>query len=261
MEKHNGEGQLNAGSSRQFHTYKSHSKEEVFLNCLIIDDDELSSGILKQYIQQSDFLHLIKVCHDPLDALALLRQEQIDLLFLDIEMPKMNGMELLESLEVRPQIILTTSHAEYAIRAFDFNVVDYLLKPVEFPRFLKATLKAKTWYDSQTHPVEPGKQDYLYIRKNSVLNKIHLNDILWIEALGDYVSIQTAEQKFTIHLTLKALDTKLPREKFTRVHRSYIVNLDHIKTIDDFILSVHGKSIPVGLIYRENFMKRLNLLL
>jgi two-component system LytT family response regulator len=230
------------------------------LNCLIVEDEEMSANLLRHLVSQVSYLKLLKVCSSSIEASEVLRQEDIDLVFLDIEMPGMSGIELIKSLEKPPLVILTTSHKEYAFEAFENNAVDYLVKPLELPRFLRAVGKAKELFDQTGGKNGSFVKDYLFLKKNSVLNKVPVKEILWIEALGDYVNVHTSDTKYTLHTTLKAIESKLPKEQFVRIHRSYIIQLEHITSIDDFMISIHDKLIPVGSIYRENFMKRLNLL-
>jgi two-component system LytT family response regulator len=228
------------------------------MNCIIVDDDDASRTVLTQMAKQVDYLTILKTCSTPLDAMNTLKKEEVDVLFLDIEMPGMTGMEMLKALDTRPQVILTTSHKEYALDAFDLNVVDYLIKPVTLPRFLKAMAKVKNYTDS-TDQVSAG-QDYFFIKKDSVLNKVPVKDILWIEALGDYITVHTKDQRFILHATLKSLEGKLPTDKFVRVHRSYIVQVDNIKKVEDTTIFINDVAIPVGALYKESFIKRLNTL-
>jgi len=230
------------------------------LNCMLVDDDELSLIALRHLIKGVSYINLLKVSTNPIEAIDVLQTEEIDLLFLDVEMPKLNGMELIKSLSSPPLIILTTSHEGYAFEAFEYNVVDYLLKPVELPRLIRAASKAKEIFDHSHENIDAFSNDFIFIRKNSVLNKVMVREILWIEALGDYVTLQTLDKKFTLHITLKVLEKKLNPDRFIRVHRSFIIQLEHINTIDDSVISINNKPIPVGALYRENFMKRLNLL-
>jgi two-component system LytT family response regulator len=230
------------------------------LNCLIVDDEEMSSNVLKHLVGQINDLKLLGVCNSSLEAAEILRNEDVDLLFLDVEMPGMTGIELIQSLEKKPLVILTTSHKKYAHEAFENNAIDYLVKPLELPRFMKAVSKAREAFEQNTGKNGSFVRDYLFLKKNSVLNKVPVKEILWIEALGDYVNVHTADTKYTLHTTLKAIESKLPKEHFIRIHRSYIIQLEHISSIDDFMISIRDKLIPVGSIYRENFMKRLNLL-
>ncbi|HXP48585.1 MAG TPA: LytTR family DNA-binding domain-containing protein [Bacteroidia bacterium] len=226
------------------------------MNCIIVDDDDASKAVLTQMIKQVDYLTVIKTCSNPLEAMSILKNEDIDLLFLDIEMPGMSGMEMLKALDKRPQVILITSHKEYALDAFDLNVVDYLIKPITLPRFLKALSKIK----SDTEEQLSTSRDFFFIKKNSVLNKVPVNDILWIEALGDYITIYTKDERFILHSTLKSLESKLHADKFIRVHRSYIVQIDNIKKVEDTTIFINDNSIPVGALYKENFIKRINTL-
>ncbi len=230
------------------------------MNCFLVDDDEMSLNALKHLVEKVSFIKRIKVSSDPLEAVEILKNEEIDLLFLDVEMPHLNGLDLIKSLPEPPITILTTSHEKYAFKAFEHNIADYLLKPVELPRFQRAVAKAKEIYDHLNENVDMFPSDFIFIRKNAVLNKVLISDIHWIEALGDYVTLQTIDKKYTLHITLKALEKKLPSQQFARVHRSFIVQLGQINTIDDSIISINNKSIPVGALYKESFMKRLNLL-
>jgi DNA-binding LytR/AlgR family response regulator len=231
------------------------------MKCIIVDDEEMSRNALKHLVGQVDYLNLLKVCNGSVEAIETLKKEKVDLMFLDIEMPGMSGIELLKCLESTPLVILTTSHTEYALDAFEYNVVDYLIKPLQLPRFIKAANKANEIFEnSKTNIDSLEDKEYFFIRYNSVLTKIFAKDILWIEASGDYLTINTINQKFLLHLTLKAIESKLPPNKFIRVHRSYIVAIDNITSIEDTIISISNKLIPVGALYRESFMKRLNLL-
>jgi len=228
------------------------------MNCIIVDDDDASRSALVQIVKQVDYLTVVKTCSNPLEAMNALKKEDVDILFLDIEMPEMTGMEMLKALDNRPQVILTTSHKEYALDAYDLNVIDYLIKPVTLPRFLKAMAKIKDASGSDDQ-VSAG-QDYFFIKKDSVLTKVPIKDILWIEALGDYITVHTRDQRFTLHATLKSLEGKLPPNKFVRVHRSYIVQVDNVKKVEDTTIFINEVSIPVGALYKENFIKRLNTL-
>jgi len=227
------------------------------MNCIIVDDDEASRNILVQLAKHVDTLNVVRTCSSPIEAIKALKEETVDLLFLDIEMPEMTGMELLKALDNKPMVIFTTSHKEYAVDAFEMNVVDYLIKPVTLPRFLKAVAKAEV---TESKDVVSTKQEYFFIKKDSVLTKVPIKDILWIEALGDYITVHTKDQRFMLHATLKSIEGKLPSNKFVRVHRSYIVQIDNVKQVEDTTIYINETSIPVGALYRENFIKRLNTL-
>jgi DNA-binding LytR/AlgR family response regulator len=230
------------------------------MNCMIVDDDEMSSNILQQLISQISYLKLVKVCKCPLEALDVLKSEDVDLLFLDVEMPAMSGIDMIKSLDSAPPVILTTAHTQYALEGFENNVVDYLVKPVGLSRLLRATEKARLLLMHPHRHNHEFNSEYLFLKKNSVLHKVHVKSIQWIEALGDYVTIHTPETNYTIHLTLKALEAKLPSDKFIRLHRSFIIQLEHITSIDDNVICMGTKLIPVGSLYKDEFMLRLNLL-
>jgi DNA-binding LytR/AlgR family response regulator len=230
------------------------------MDCIIIDDDEMSRETLRQMISQIDDLFLIKAFADPLEALTFLKKETVDLIFLDVEMPNITGLELLNTLEGTWNVILISSHKQYAIDAFEYNVVDYLVKPVKLPRLIKAIGKARSNTDNLAISTGKGAQEYFFIKKNSVLNKVPSKDILWIEALGDYVTVHTADKKYILHITLKSLEDKLPEDKFVRVHRSYIVHVNNIRAVEGTTIFITDTPIPLGAIYKDKFMNRLNLL-
>jgi len=193
----------------------------------------------------------------------LKNEEEIHLIFLDIEMPEMNGIEFLNSLKNPPQIIIVSGKGKYAIDAFEYNVTDYLLKPVNYPRFYKAIDKATARFEqNKVHLV--GK-DEIFIKKNSTLVRLKYDDILWVEALENYVIFNTFKEKYTIHFTMKAIEQKLPSNKFTRVHRSYIVNTSSIDVIEDNAIIIKtddgSKNIPIGKSYKDKLMKDINLII
>jgi len=228
------------------------------MNCIVVDDDKASINVFTQIIKQVDYLNIIQTCSTPVEAInALNKHTDIDVLFLDIEMPEMNGLEMIRTLAERPRIILTTSHTEYALDAYDLDVVDYLIKPITLTRLLKALSKIK---QADNHTNVTVEQDFFFVKKDSVLIKVPVKDILWIEALGDYITLHTKNERFILHITLKSVESKLPTSKFIRVHRSYIVHIDNVRTVEDTTIYINDASIPIGALYRENFLKRLNTL-
>lgn len=230
------------------------------MNCIVVDDDEMSRTAIKQLVAQVQFINLVETCRSGAEALNVLNTNKIDLMLLDIEMPDMNGLELVKSLKVLPLTILTTSRKDYAIEAFECNVVDYLVKPILLDRFFKSVTKAKEIFENAQHIVGFSNDDYIFIKNNGVLVKINLKEILWIEALGDYMTINTIEKKYTIHSTMKVIESKLDPHKFIRVHRSSIISIDYISSIEDNVVVLGKKLVTVGAVYKENLMKRLNLL-
>lgn len=232
------------------------------MNCIIIDDDEMSRRALKHLAEQSGLMTITGIYPNAVEASGMLMKENdVDLILLDVEMPGMTGLELLKNVQKMPLVILTTSKKEYAVEAFEYNVVDYLLKPVSYPRFLKAAEKANDIFNSSVPPSSNNKgNESVFIKSKSILLKINTGDILWIEALGDYATLHTAQKNHTVHCTLKVIESTLPPDKFIRIHRSFIVAINKINAIDETVVIINEKLIPIGAVYRENLMSRLNFL-
>lgn len=216
---------------------------------------------MKQLVEQVQMLELVAECSDAMQAYNYLRNDQIDLLFLDIEMPGMTGIELTKKLgNKKSLIIFTTAKTDYAVEAFELNVVDYLVKPLSIPRFLQAVEKAKETLDSNKQEVKIEAQEFVFVKDNGVLKKLNVEDILYLEAMGDYVKVHTAQKFHVLHSTLKSIEEKLPATRFIRVHRSYIVALQKIDFIQDGVITIGKASIPVAETYKSTLNKRLNLL-
>ena len=230
------------------------------MNCIIVDDDEMSRKALEHLISQVPYLKLLGAYASPCEALSYMNNNDIDLMLLDIEMPGISGIEFIKSIKTPPLTIFATSRKEYALEAFECNIIDYLVKPISLDRFFKAIAKSKDIFDNN-HKNEIGRnQGCIFAKINGSLIKIDLNEILWIEALGDYITINTTEKKYTIHSTLKTILQKLPTDRFVRVHRSYIVAINCINSIDDNTIAIMKQLIPIGYVYKENLVKQLNLL-
>jgi DNA-binding LytR/AlgR family response regulator len=238
-------------------------KEESELNCVIVDDDELSRGILKQLIKKTENIQLTHVCESAIEAYNLLKNsdEEIDVLFLDIEMPEMSGMDLVKVLDnKRIHVILTTSREEYAVEAFEYDITDYLVKPISYPRLLKALAKVKERMEDDLTNVAV-ELPYIFVRTNQKIIKIDPREIDYIEALSDYILIHTAKNKYVIHSTMKGIEEKLEGfKRFMRVHRSYIVNMDHVDSVQDINVVIRDKMIPIGRSYRSRFIEGLDIL-
>jgi len=215
---------------------------------------------MKHLVSQVQFLNLSGTFCAASEALNFLNNNKIDLMLLDIEMPEMNGLELIKSLKNPPLTILATSKKEYALEAFEYSVVDYLVKPVVLDRFYKAVEKAKTIFENSHQTIDFSGKEYVFIKHNGILVNINIKEILWIEALGDYMTINTCTKKYTIHSTMKTIESKLDSDKFIRVHRSFIIAIDNITSIEDNVIVIGKQLIPVGAVYRENLTKRLNML-
>lgn len=229
------------------------------MKCLVVDDDDLSRGILEDLIKDTDSLDLAASCADPIKAFNILKDSSIDLLFLDIEMPKMDGISMLKSLDTLPQVILVTSHEKYAAESYEYDVTDFVKKPISTARFLKAIDKAsKRFTKESSHFTTKGET--IFIKSDSKLVQINTNQIFWIEALGNYMRVITEEGKYTILSTMKDVATKLPSDDFVRVHRSFIVRLDKIESIEDNYIVINENQINIGKAYKEGLNKKLNLL-
>jgi len=216
---------------------------------------------LKQLVGQIPALELVAECSDAMEANEQLNNASVDLVLLDIEMPEMTGLELIKKMgNRRPLIIFTTAKSDYAVEAFELNVVDYLVKPITFPRFKQAVEKAAETLESNKEEVKVEEQGFVFVKDNGILKRISIDDILFLEAMGDYVKVHTAQKFHVVHATLKSIEEKLPSSKFIRVHRSYIVAINKIDYIQEGTISIGKTSIPVADTHKSNLNKRLNLL-
>jgi len=233
------------------------------MNCIIVDDDQLSCKILEGFVAKSTTLNLIGIYNDSVEARNVLTSRQdIDLIILDIQMPEMNGFDFITSLDYPPNIIIVSSAETYALKAFDFNVVDYLLKPVSYGRFCKAIDKTIRYFGRKE--VTNSGDEEIFIKKGSSLVKLKLKDIIYIEALENYVTLNTRDDKFTIHFTMKAIENQLPSGVFIRVHRSFIINKSMIQAIKENSLDLNVgetvRSIPVGKSFRDTLLDDINVM-
>lgn len=246
-------------------------KKDTPYRTVIIDDDELSRMILERHIKATPSLELVQTFNSSTQGLAwLLQNDGVDILFLDVEMPEMSGIDLLRTLPKRPQTILITSHKDFALQAFELQVSDYLLKPVDFTRFTQAVLntisKLSTSQSAQpTNQALPttsvvSQPDELFVKVDNKIIKLKFDNILFIEARGDYVVINTDHKKHIVYTTMSAIDQKLPPEVFLRIHRSFIINLKKIELIEDDSVYMQDKYIPIGGSYQSKFYSRINKL-
>jgi DNA-binding LytR/AlgR family response regulator len=234
------------------------------MNCIIVDDDKLSCKVVAELVRKSSFLNLVGEYDSAINARNdLAKKPYIDLIFLDIQMPHMDGFDFIGSLEKPPSIIMITGNENMAVKAYDFDVIDYLIKPVNYSRFCKAVDKVIRYQD-KSFGDNLGNQE-IFIKKGSTLVKIKLDDIILVEALENYVVLHTDSEKYTIHFTMKAIEQQLPSFLFIRVHRSYIVNKSRINTIRDNGLEINGYSevstIPIGKSFRDSLLKEINVML
>jgi len=232
------------------------------IRCIIVDDDRMSLRILQSLVEKTDFLHLVGAYDNALQAARALVEQEVDLLFLDVEMPDMTGLELIETLDRKPQIIITTSKEQYAMKAFDHDAADFLLKPIEnYARFLKAVRKAMGNLRKPA-PTPAGAEpvNTVFIKVDSLLVSFNLKEVHYIEAYGDYVKIHTEAKTFVVHTKLRTMEDTLPDRDFARVHRSFIVRIDKIKNIDTSNLQVGTKIIPISNSYRPLLFEKIQTL-
>lgn len=227
------------------------------IKCVIIEDQPLAQKVLEQYISDCDQLELVEAFFDPLKALDFLKQESVDLIFLDIHLPKLSGLEFLNILEHRPKVILTTAFAEYALKGYELDVVDYLLKPFSFERFIKAVNKV------ENNPMEKvetativSEQDFTFVKLGHEHVRITFSDILFIRSERDYTKIFVKDGKYLVSHPLKYWVEKLPETDFCQVHKSYLVNVRHIDRVTGNQLIIEKEMIPVGRVFKDNFSKK-----
>lgn len=230
------------------------------MKALIVDDNDIARTTLAHLAKQIPNLTIAGEFSNAIEAYNHLQSNHVDLIFLDIEMPEMTGIELTKNLLGKDIIIIfTTSNKEYALEAFELNIADYLLKPVMPARFLQAVSKAQMIVDSRKENVEITKDEFLFVRDSNITRRLKLDDIFYAEAMGDYVKFYTREKMFAIHGKMKTAEERLPKDNFIRVHRSYIVSLSKIDTLQDGGIMINGKFIPVADAFRKALNTRMNV--
>jgi DNA-binding LytR/AlgR family response regulator len=232
------------------------------ISCVIVEDDPVAQKVLEVLVQKTAYLDLKKSFDDPVEASAYLQHEPADLIFLDVEMPGISGLELIGLLDYKPSVIIVSGKEDYALKAFEHSVCDYLLKPLDdYSRFLKAVMKVREQMETRSGRAKAAaKAAPLFVKVDSLLHNIDLSSILWIEAYGDYVKINTDQKMLMVLSTLKAIESKLPESRFVRVHRSYIVNVKRIDNIDPSNLQIRDKIIPISANHRDGLLNKINLL-
>ncbi|MGN6418017.1 MAG: LytR/AlgR family response regulator transcription factor [Pseudobacter sp.] len=224
------------------------------IRCIITDDEPIARKGLQGYISKVNFLSLSGVCEDALQLNGLLKQQPADLLFLDIEMPYLSGIDFLKNASNPPRVIFTTAYDQYALKGYELDVLDYLLKPISFERFLKAANKAYDYF-RLLQRAEPA--DFVFVKADNKLEKVFYADILFAEAMENYVGIYTRERKLIIHSTLKALQESLPAGQFIQPHKSYLANLEAIRAIEGNILHIEQYQVPVSKYLRDAVMEKI----
>jgi DNA-binding LytR/AlgR family response regulator len=228
------------------------------INCIVIDDEPLARKGIKEYISDVEFLNFSGEYDNPVNAMEQIRKGDVDLIFLDIEMPKITGLDFLKSLQKAPPVIFTTAYPQYALEGYEVNALDYLLKPVAFDRFLKACLKAKEYYEvREQNEMHTGVNDYFFVKTDNKLVKLLFDEVLYIEALQNYVMIYTKSKKYMTYLTFKSVEEYLPADKFIKVHKSFIVAAAHIDSIVGNDIRIGEQHIPISRNQKEEVMEKL----
>jgi two-component system LytT family response regulator len=229
------------------------------LRCIAIDDEDLALELLEDYISKVPYLQLVATCEDPLDAIAAIQEQQVDLVFLDIQMPGLNGLQLIQSLSSNPMCILVTAYSQYALEGFNLNVVDYLVKPVPFDRFLKACNKARELYQLKQKALETVKgeeQEYFFINADYSHIKVRYAEIQWVEGLKDYIKIhlENNAKPIVARISMKSIEELLPASKFLRIQKSYIVSKAHITSVKKSSVFIGSNELSIGENYKEAIM-------
>jgi len=225
------------------------------INCLVLDDEPLALEVLEHYISKVFFLNLVRKCQHSIEAMQVLEENNIDLLFLDINMPDINGLQFLKSIKSRPLVIFTTGYREYALEGYNLDIVDFLLKPFDFERFLKSVNKANNLISKTARipAIQQKAPQYIFVKADYKLVKINVDDILYVEGLKDYIKIFTRQRLILTLMSMTAIEEKLPAEGFFRLHRSYIISLGKIDSISRHRVIIGEKFIPISLPYRDKF--------
>jgi DNA-binding LytR/AlgR family response regulator len=231
------------------------------LNCLIVDDETMARKSLQKLCEKLEKIEIIGVCQNGTEAIQIMENEQIDLIFLDIHMPDLSGIDIVKNIRNLPQIIFTTTDKAYALEAFSYNVTDYLIKPITLPRLLQAVNKATQLANQSQEVSQPEKNSqHFFIKVDNRFVKLLFDEVMWVESLGDYIQFFTTEKRYTVHMTLKKVEERLPSDRFLRVHRQYIVNLEKIVDIQDNSILIKDKVIPISRSHKDGLMQKLNLL-
>lgn len=232
------------------------------IRCLVVDDEPPARDVLRRYIDEIPMLHLAGECANAVEALGLLQRQPVDLLFLDIGMPQLKGTELLKILKHPPRVIFTTAHAEYALEGYELDAIDYLLKPIQFDRFLKAVNKAytvaapaATFAAQQKEGLK--KEAFVYFRADRKMVKVMLDDILYAESMKDYIKVFTRQGTIVTKQSTSSLEAMLPEDGFIRTHRSFIVSLSKIKSFTSELIEVDNTEVPIGKLFRQGVLKVL----
>lgn len=225
------------------------------INCLVVDDEPMARTGLLEHIRQIDFLNAAGECKSPMEATSFLQKNKVDLLYLDIQMPKMTGIEFLKNNTQLPPVIFTTAYSEYAIEGYELDILDYLLKPISFNRFYKSALKAKEFIDLKRSSKFAEEDNYFFIKSNQKIEKVLISEVLYVEGMANYIIIHTAQKKYIAYLTFKGIEEQLPAHLFIRIHRSYLIAVNAIKSVNTEEVILPGITLPISKNYKDQVME------
>ncbi|KJD33828.1 chemotaxis protein CheY [Tamlana nanhaiensis] len=229
------------------------------IKCVIIDDEDLAIEVIKEHLKNFDHIEIAGTFTNPLKAYRLIEQEKIDVVFLDINMPQLSGFAFIENLSYKPSIVITTAYREYAVKSFELNVLDYLVKPIPFNRFLKTINKVYQQVYLSTASSDFGIQQepHIFLKVGKKIVKVNLNDILYIESLKDYIKVITTIGDYVVHKSLTAISEELPQSNFLRVHRSYTISINKVKSVEGNLVEIASRKIPIGRNYVKITRERI----
>jgi DNA-binding LytR/AlgR family response regulator len=225
------------------------------INCLIVDDEPIARKGLLEHIKQIDFLNAVGECKSPLEISLFLQHEKVDLIYLDIQMPKMTGIEFLKNTPLLPPVIFTTAYSEYAIEGYELDILDYLLKPISFNRFYKSAIKAKEYIGLKSAGTAVENAEYFFIKCNQKVEKIFIKDVVYIEGMANYIIIHTIQKKYIAYLTFKGIEEQLPAYLFIRIHRSYLIAVNSIKSVNSEEVVLNNITLPISKNFKAGVME------
>lgn len=229
----------------------------MLINCLVVDDEPIARNGLLEHIRQIDFLNPVESCKSAFEANACLQKSKIDLIYLDIQMPKLTGIDFVKDLKNPPLIVFTTAYPNYALEGFELDILDYLLKPISFARFYKSAMKALSHLSMINSGVQTEADDFFFLKCNQKMEKIYTADILYVEGMSNYIIVHTSQKKYIAYLTFKSIEEKLPSHLFIRIHKSFLVSISAIQSVDANEVHLENGRLPIGKTYREDVKNRI----
>ena len=228
------------------------------INCLVVDDEPIARKGIVEHVRQIDFLHCVAECRSAMEATQWMQSRRVDLLFLDIQMPKLTGIDFIKNLQKPPLVIFTTAYPEYAVEGYELDILDYLLKPVSFSRFYKASVKAYDYLTLKNKYEGKNQEDFFFIKCNQKIEKIKIAEVLYIEGMSNYIIVHAAQKKYVTYLTFKGVEEQLPQHLFIRIHKSFLVCVNAIKTIDGNEVVLENCSLPISKTHKEEVFSKIS---